>query len=116
MGGSAVVPDGYGCAPLNSQLKMMRRAVAPAFKRGTHSYPTLQNMSKPFQPTPEQLALLALRKAKKAKSPSTSPATVDEAKGHILTRKWIQLPIAPDMAVRRPVKVMTWNVGLICSL
>jgi hypothetical protein len=73
-------------------------------------------MSKRFQPTPEQLVLSEQRKAKKAKlSASAVPATIDETKGRILARKWVQLPIAPPIDVSRVVKVMTWNVSAIRS-
>ena len=69
-------------------------------------------MSKRFQPTPEQLVLSKQRKAKKAKlSENPAPPTVVEAKGSILARKWVQLPVTRDLDVGRRVKVMTWNVS-----
>jgi RNA exonuclease NGL2 len=71
-------------------------------------------MSKHFRPTPEQLALSEQRKAKKAKLSATAAhAPVDETKGSILARKWIQLPITPDIEIGQRVKVMTWNVSAI---
>jgi hypothetical protein len=68
--------------------------------------------SKRFQPTPEQLTLSAERKSKKAKlSASATPAPVEETKGRILKRKWIELSIKPDATASRRIKVMTWNVS-----
>jgi hypothetical protein len=73
-----------------------------------------QIMSKRFDRTPEQLALSEQRKAEKAKLLTTAtPAMVDETKGSILARKWIQLPILSDIEMRPRVKVMTWNVSTI---
>ena len=98
-------------------LRIAGRKVAPAFilsSLGTYAHcsGTPHIMSKLFQLTPEQLALSEQRKAKRAK---LKAATVDETKGHILRRKWVQLSVALDIDAYRPVKVMTWNVSASCS-
>jgi hypothetical protein len=68
-------------------------------------------MSKRFQLTPEQLALSEQRKAKL--SENSTPSKFDETNSRILSRKWVQLPIAPGLDVGRRVKVLTWNVSTI---
>jgi len=72
-------------------------------------------MSKRFQLTPEQLALSEQRKAKKVKLSENSAMESDETNIRILSRKWVQLPIAPSLDVGRRVKVLTWNVSTIRS-
>ena len=71
-------------------------------------------MSKCYEPTSKQLALSQERKVKKAKL-ATEKTTVEEDKGRILDRKWIQLRStdAQEYPIQR-VKVMTWNVCLFC--
>ena len=71
-------------------------------------------MSKRYEPTAEQIALSQERKAKRAKS-AIEKAAVEEDKGRILDRKWIQLRSTDgqEYLVRR-VRVMTWNVCLFC--
>ncbi|KIM85320.1 hypothetical protein PILCRDRAFT_66690 [Piloderma croceum F 1598] len=72
-------------------------------------------MSKRFQLTPEQLALSEQRKAKKAKlSENFAPTKFDEPNSRILSRKWVQLPIAPGLDIGRCVKVLTWNLLAQC--
>lgn len=76
--------------------------------------PRIKIMSKCYELTPKQLALSQERKVKKAKL-ATEKATVEEDKGRILDRKWIQLRStdAQEYPIQR-VKVMTWNVCLFC--
>lgn len=79
-----------------------------------HSTGSLQTMSstKRYQPTPQQIALAKERKAKRAK---ISSSQADEAKGKILARKWVQLPVVEHQQDgTRRVKVMTWNVRALC--
>ena len=56
------------------------------------------------RPTLEQLAIAEERKAKKAKVDAPA-AAVDQGKGQILARKWIQLPAVEYKESMKPVKV-----------
>ncbi|KAF7966069.1 hypothetical protein HWV62_40224 [Athelia sp. TMB] len=71
-------------------------------------------MSKPYQPTPEQIARAEQKRAKRAQlatagKPKASPV-VDDTKGLILPRKWIDLPTPEPLINSMRVKIMTWNV------
>ncbi|KAF8832424.1 hypothetical protein HHX47_DHR1001549 [Lentinula edodes] len=62
--------------------------------------------------TAEQLALSEARKAKKAKQNVAAPTTaslVDEVKGRIIDRKWIQIKDADNVPSGHRVKILTWN-------
>lgn len=68
-------------------------------------------MSKRFQPTPMQIALAEERKAKKVKLAGTATASaIDDDKGRILSREWIQLQSTDNVDDVRHLKIMTWNV------
>lgn len=74
-------------------------------------------MPKPYQPTPEQIALAEEKRAKRAKLAATTPTAprvtvVDDVKGHILPRKWIDLPKTKGSNELMRLKVLTWNVGV----
>ena len=77
--------------------------------------PALRAMSKPYQPTPEQIALAEQKRAKRAQlatagNPKAAPV-VDDAKGLILPRKWIDLPTPESSNKCMRFKIMTWNVS-----
>jgi hypothetical protein len=81
-----------------------------------HASSQTMSESKRFQLTPEQLALSEQRKAKKATlSENSAPTKYDKMNSRILSRKWVQLPIAPGQDIGRRVKVLTWNVSAIRS-
>jgi RNA exonuclease NGL2 len=75
--------------------------------------PKLNRNGKPFQLTPEQLALSAERKAKKGSTIITPPSDHSPA-GAIVDRAWIALPTAQDANGHQvqQIKVLTWNVCL----
>ncbi|KAJ3920688.1 Endonuclease/exonuclease/phosphatase [Lentinula edodes] len=67
--------------------------------------------------TAEQLALSEARKAKKAKQNVAAPTTaslVDEVKGRIIDRKWIQIKDADNVPSGHRVKILTWNLLAQC--
>ncbi|KAF8078530.1 Endonuclease/exonuclease/phosphatase [Lyophyllum atratum] len=68
-----------------------------------------------FQPTPEQLALSELRKAKKEKNAALSQQPENSDAGSIIERPWI--PIQPSHEPQhnaQRVKVLTWNLLAQC--
>ncbi|KAJ7110130.1 Endonuclease/exonuclease/phosphatase [Mycena epipterygia] len=72
-------------------------------------------MSKRFPLTPEQIALSEERKAKKQKLQNQAPPpnNVEEIKGSILARPWIDLERTEHRDGFR-VKIMTWNLLAQC--
>lgn len=71
-------------------------------------------MSKRFQLTPEQIALSEERKAKKQKLQNQAPPpNVEEIKGSILPRPWMDLERTDHLDDIR-VKIMTWNLLAQC--
>lgn len=76
-------------------------------------------MSKAYQPTAEQLALAAARKAKKRQDKEKAEARVQEedTRGNILTRDWLPVRGVPQLdQSAQTVKVMTWNVRPLLPL
>lgn len=75
--------------------------------------------SRTFTPTPEQLTLREARRLKRQKttnaetdaaSATTPSSLVNNKKGQIVTRPWLEVQgLSPPNASRR-VKIMTWNV------
>lgn len=104
---------------VNTTILPLRRSLA----RSLPSARYLKIMSKRYEPTPEQIALSQERKARANKAKlaaekvavlATAPG-VEEDKGRIVDRKWIQLqPTDNQESSVRRVKVMTWNVRLFC--
>lgn len=63
--------------------------------------------------TADQLALSEARKAKKAKqnvAALTTASLVNDVKGRIIDRKWIQIKDADSIPSGHRVKILTWNV------
>ncbi|KAF9069137.1 Endonuclease/exonuclease/phosphatase [Rhodocollybia butyracea] len=68
--------------------------------------------------TPEQIAISEARKAKKAAQATQTVPTVaslvNEEKGRIVERKWIQIKDTTDAASGHRVKILTWNLLAQC--
>ncbi len=69
----------------------------------------LYTMSKPYQLTPEQLALAEERRLKKLlRKDNVEKVPVVRTQGEILPRDWLTFLPSPDPL--RTVKIMSWNV------
>lgn len=94
----------------------------PAHKHSTFIFSIrrlLGKMSKAYQPTAEQLALAAARKAKKRQDKEKAEAQVQEedTRGNILTRNWLPVRGVSQLdQSAQTVKVMTWNVRPLLPL
>lgn len=97
-----------------------RGTVLPAFAwvHNIRHSSSIRLMSKPnYQPTLEEIALAAEKRAKRARLAATTTPTapkatvVDNVKGRILPRKWIELPTTEGSKESMRIKIMTWNVS-----
>ena len=73
-------------------------------------------LKKPYQPTPEQLALAEERRQKKAALKAAQKETEkreQDDRSRIFPREW--LPITKPAPKDLTTKVMTWNVSYISS-
>lgn len=76
-----------------------------------------QTQRKPFQPTPEQTALSEQRQAKRQENRvnGDQPQRVQENHSTLFVhRAWISVQPPLNMNGNQIVKVLTWNVCLIC--
>ena len=76
-------------------------------------------MSKPYQPTAEDLAKAEQRRLKREQAknnPAPVVALVDDERARIQPREWVD--VSPDSvsAEGQNVRVMTWNVGMVFSV
>ena len=60
--------------------------------------------------TPEQLALSEERRLKRQQDVALKSYNVDDSRGSILHRRWIELPGYGDVEDVWKVKVLSWNV------
>ncbi|RDX52041.1 Endonuclease/exonuclease/phosphatase [Lentinus brumalis] len=67
-------------------------------------------MSRPYQPTAEDIAKAAQRRIKREQAKKTAPPAVEDDKGQILPREW--LDVSPHLASSEghTIRIMTWNL------
>ncbi|RPD64967.1 Endonuclease/exonuclease/phosphatase [Lentinus tigrinus ALCF2SS1-6] len=67
-------------------------------------------MSKPYQPTAEDIAKAEQRRLKREQAKKNAPTVAEDERGQILPREW--LDVSPHLASveGRTVRVMTWNL------
>ncbi len=68
-------------------------------------------MSRPYQPTAEDIAKAEQRRIKREQAKKTAPPAVEDDKGQILPREW--LDVSPHLASSEghTIRIMTWNVS-----
>ena len=64
-------------------------------------------MSQGYQPTPEDLAKAERRRLKKEQAAAEKKPPVEDERGRILPREWLEISSAGET-----VRIMTWNVSM----
>ncbi len=74
-------------------------------------------MSRVYQPTAEDLAKAEERRLKKEQAKSIPAAAqvsiMEDPRGNILPRDWVDLPRETTPATGQTIRVMSWNVGTV---
>ena len=73
-------------------------------------------MSKPYQPTPEDLAKAERRRLKKEQAKLNPPPKTEDERGGILPREWLEIPSQGTSNSGHAVRLMTWNVSRFALL
>ncbi len=71
----------------------------------------LHAMSKPYQPTPEDLAKAEQRRLKKEQAKLNAAPKPDDDQGTILPREWLATSSQTANTSGHMIRLMTWNVS-----
>lgn len=73
-------------------------------------------MSKPYQPTPEDLAKAEQRRLKKEQAKLNAAPKTDDERGSILPREWLEISSQTANTSGQMIRLMTWNVSTFSVL